>query len=114
MRLYRWIKNRSQKGGIPVYHYMVFARCERCGEAIRAHIDLRNDLSIQYGEEGQADHYFIRKTIIGSGLCFNPIEVELTFDVKRNLTHQSINGGTFICEEEFLDGSRSTATIDQD
>ncbi len=114
MRLYRWIMNQVQRGAIPAYHYRVYVRCDRCGEALSSHIDLRNDLSVQYGEEGQADKYFTRKIIIGSALCFNPIEIELTFDVKRNLTHQSIHAGSFISEEEYLEFRVSTATKDQD
>jgi hypothetical protein len=81
--------------------YWVYIRCERCGEPIQARIDLLNDLSVEYGKQDSDDRYFVRKQVIGSGLCFQPIEIELAFDHQRRLIDRSINGGEFISQEEY-------------
>ncbi|NIM94954.1 MAG: hypothetical protein GTO18_14730 [Anaerolineales bacterium] len=82
--------------------YYFYVQCDRCSEKIRAHVDMRNDLSIRYGDQESDDVYFTRKRIIGSQRCFTPIEVEMTFDSRRRLFDQQITGGQFITEEEFL------------
>jgi hypothetical protein len=101
MRFFRWLSKWMIKGARPDYYYMVFIRCERCGETIKARIDLRNDLSIHYGDHGEADQYFTRKSIIGSGLCFERVEIELTFDADRKLISRKIAGGEFLSEDEY-------------
>ena len=81
--------------------YWVYVECGQCNEKLRIHVDLRNDLSIQYGETDKDDTYFTRKRIIGSTGCFTPIDVELTFNKDRRLVDQQITGGRFISEEEY-------------
>ena len=76
--------------------YWVTVRCNRCGETLRARVDLHNDLSIEYGES--AATYFCRKVLMGEGHCFQRIEVELTFDSDRRLTNREISGGQFVEE----------------
>ncbi len=71
--------------------YWVAVRCNRCGELIRARVDLRNDLSPEYGERGTT--YFCRKVLMGEGRCFQRVEVELTFDDQHRLVNREINGG---------------------
>jgi len=78
----------------------VYVRCNRCGETIRARINLSNDLSINYNNGGKT--YFCRKTIIGEGHCFQRIEVELTYSKNRKLINREIQEGQFISEKEFL------------
>ena len=79
--------------------YELGVKCENCGELITARVNLMNDLSIRYGEQGEADTFFCRKTIIGKNKrCFRRIEVELTFDKDRNLLDRQIQGGTFTDE----------------
>jgi hypothetical protein len=80
--------------------YWVYVKCNRCGENIRARVNLANDLSTNY-EDGEKN-FFCRKTLIGEGRCFERVEVELTFDKKRNLISREINGGQFISEDEFF------------
>ncbi len=76
----------------------IYARCSRCGEPVRTRIDLRNDLTPRYEEEG----YFLRKTLIGARRrCFQPIEVEMTFDAHRAVLSREITGGQFITREEY-------------
>jgi hypothetical protein len=75
-------------------------QCKRCGEKIEGRVDMRNDLSQQYEEDGDKTTYFTRKVLMGSGsLCFQRIEVELTFDENRKLVDRQIQGGTFVEEE---------------
>ena len=79
----------------------IYVRCDKCGEAIGTRIHLRHDLSPVYGEGEQGGVYFVRKTLVGSKRCFQPIEVELTFDANRKVVAREITGGQFITEEEY-------------
>ena len=76
--------------------YWVYVCYERCNEAVAARIDMRGNLS-----EQDDDTYFCRKVLVGSKRCFQPIEVELTFDKSKNLIDQQITGGKFITAEEY-------------
>jgi hypothetical protein len=76
-------------------------RCDKCGEALRTRIHLRHDLSPLYDEGRQGATYFVRKTLVGSKRCFQPIQVELTFDANRKVIAREITGGQFITEEEY-------------
>lgn len=78
--------------------YWVSVACNRCGEHIRGRIDLRNDLSVQYGDNG-GPTYFSRKVLMGEGHCFQRVELELTFDKDRQLTDRQISGGNFIDDQ---------------
>ena len=80
--------------------FWIYARCNRCGEKVRARVDLNNDLSINY-ENGKTT-YFSRKVLIGEKRCFDKIEVLLTFDQNRVLIDQQISGGQLISEEQFF------------
>jgi hypothetical protein len=70
-------------------------KCNRCGEIIQARVNLRNDLSLEDGSNPSNPTYFCRKIIIGEKRCFQAIEVELSFDGKRNIIRRQISGGTF-------------------
>jgi hypothetical protein len=76
--------------------YWVYVRCRRCGEAIKTRIDLSHDLSPQ--DEGG---FVVRKTLVGDQLCFERIEVTLTFDENRQLAGREIMRGDFITAEEY-------------
>ena len=76
--------------------YWVYVRCRRCGEVINTRIDLRNDLS-----QGEEEGYVITKTLVGDKLCFERIEVTLTFDENRRMVGREITRGDFITAEEF-------------
>lgn len=94
--------SRFAAGGPKDAHlYWVYVQCDRCQEKIRFHVDMRNDLSIQYGESEKEDVYFTRKRVIGRQGCFQAIDVELTFDRDRRLVNQQITGGRFISEETY-------------
>jgi len=81
--------------------HTVYLQCSRCGEHLTASINLRNDLSLEYGEEGQPDSYYCRKLVMGNGMCFQQIEIELTFDTSHTLLEQKISGGRFISREAY-------------
>jgi hypothetical protein len=81
------------------YSYWFSVKCRRCGEKIRARVDMRNDLSINYGDGRGKPTYFCRKVIIGEQKCFQKIELEFTFDHNRRLIERQIYGGEFIEEK---------------
>lgn len=70
-------------------------RCRRCGEIIEAHVDLFNELSVDYDEAGRAA-YHCRKGLIGNQHCYQTIEVELRFDAQRHLIDRQLSGGEFV------------------
>ena len=78
--------------------YWVTVKCKRCGEIIRARINLNNDLSVEYSD-GNRKTYFCRKILMGEGHCFQRVEVELTFDGNKQVANQQITGGSFVEEE---------------
>jgi len=79
----------------PSSNFHSFAvKCDRCGEVIAGQVNLNNDLSVEY--EGGRDVYFVRKILMGNGLCFQQIEVEMKFDGPRRLLEKHITGGRFV------------------
>jgi len=79
--------------------YWIYVRCNRCGETIRARVNLYNDLTPNYEEGGST--YFCRKVLMGESLCFQRIEVSLTFDQNRKVIDQQATGGKFITQAEY-------------
>ena len=79
----------------------VYVRCDKCGEALKTRVDLRHDLTPNYSDEGRITDYVLRKVLIGSQRCFEPIEVKLTFDPQRRLISHEITGGQFISKEDY-------------
>ncbi len=73
--------------------YTFTIRCDRCGETIEGRVNLSNDLSLD--DEGG---YHVRKVLMGSGRCFQQIEVTLRFDASRQLQEKQISGGKFVEE----------------
>ena len=82
--------------------YWTYVRCDKCGEPLKARVDLRNQLSATFGAKREDTTYFCRKVVVGSSGCYQPIEVRLTFDASRNLVRQEISGGSFLSEQEYL------------
>jgi len=70
--------------------YTFSVTCDRCGETIAGKVNLNNDLSLS--DEGG---YHVRKVLMGSGHCFQQIEVEFRFSSGKELTDQQIKGGKF-------------------
>jgi hypothetical protein len=77
----------------------IAVQCNRCGEVIHSRVNLYNDLSADYADDGGLT-YFCRKELIGEGAgeipCFQRVVVELTFDGNRRLTGREVIGGKFI------------------
>ena len=82
------------------YVYWIYVRCNRCGEVIRGRVDLRNELSIDYDDKGNT--FYCRKVLMGEELCFQKVEVQLTFDKDRKLIDRQVTGGEFIGEDDFF------------
>ena len=80
-------------------YFPIEVRCKRCGEAIHGQVDLYNDLSMEWDEDGSNPRYICRKVFMGQGICFQQVEVLLTFDTERKLKERQISGGTFADEE---------------
>ncbi len=74
--------------------YAFNVKCKRCGEVIEGRVNLSNDLSVDY--EGGHTTYFVRKTLMGSGKCFQQIEVELKFNADKQLIEKQPHGGEFV------------------
>jgi hypothetical protein len=81
----------TTQGKADFYHFSV--TCSRCGEVIEGRINLYNDLSVDY-EQGNI--YLARKVLMGSGHCFQQVEVELKFDSSRKLLEKKATGGKFV------------------
>jgi hypothetical protein len=75
-------------------YYIFHVKCNRCGEIVAGRVDLDNDLSLEF--EDNRNVYFVRKGLMGSGRCFQQIEVELKFTASRELIEQQAQGGTFV------------------
>ena len=80
----------------PEKHFYTFrVKCKRCGELIEGRIDLDNDLSVEYDENG-GEMYRVRKVLMGENRCFQQVEATFEFTPKRILIEQQIVGGEFI------------------
>ena len=71
--------------------YTFNVKCDRCGEIIEGKVNMNNDLSLD--DEGG---YHVRKVLMGSGRCFQQIEVAMKFDASRQLLDKQICGGKFV------------------
>ena len=95
-------------GGANPYAYWVEVQCNRCGEVVRARVDLRNDLSPEFDAGDVPVSYYCRKVLIGEKQCFNQIELVMKFDSKRKLIDQTVSGGKLV--EEDYTPARSVTT----
>jgi hypothetical protein len=78
--------------------FHVFAvKCSRCGEVVHGQVNVNNDPSREYDEEGKS--YFIcRKVLMGNQMCFQRIEAIFKFNEDRGLLDRQITGGEFVDE----------------
>jgi hypothetical protein len=80
----------------------LYVQCNKCGEKLRARVDIRNELTPEYTENSDdASSYHCRKVLIGEKSCYQPIELKLKFDKNHKLISQEINGGKYIDEVQF-------------
>ena len=90
------LKSVFSGSGQKASEYWIYVRCRRCGEVVKTRLDLLSGLSLS--DEGG---YVVRKTLVGNQLCFERIEVILTFDGNRQLIDQEIQRGEFITAEAY-------------
>jgi hypothetical protein len=79
--------------------YDLAVKCNRCGEIIHTQINLNNDLSVEYGDDG-SQTYICRKVLMGKGRCFQQIEVSLVFDAQKKLLSSEMTGGVMTGKED--------------
>ena len=79
--------------------YSFAVKCSRCGEIIEGRINVNNELSVEYDSDGSGVYYG-RKVLMGSGRCFQQIEVELKFSEPRKLLEKKVTGGQFVEQGE--------------
>jgi hypothetical protein len=78
--------------------YVFKVKCNRCGEVMDGRVNLVNDLSLN-----DEDNFFVRKVLMGSGRCFQQVEIELRFDNSKQARNKPIQvidkkiyGGVFV------------------
>lgn len=77
-------------------HFYEFSvRCKRCGEIVAGQVNLSNDPSLEFDED-KKPYYICRKVLIGSGRCFQSIEVIFHFNEQREVKSREITGGEFL------------------
>ena len=72
-------------------------KCKRCGEIIHGQVNVNNDPSIEYDENGKP-YFMCRKVLVGNQMCFQQIEVVFKFNELRGLLDRQITGGEFVDE----------------
>ena len=76
-------------------------QCARCGEKLRARVDIWNELTPEFdGESETATSFHCRKVLIGENKCYQPIELRLNFDKNHRLVEKTILGGKFVEDTE--------------
>ncbi len=80
----------------------LYVKCSRCGETLRARVDIWNELTPEYdGKSDDAASYYCRKVLVGEKGCYQPIELRLKFDKNHKLTDKVIVGGKFVEQAEY-------------
>ena len=80
--------------------YWIYVQCRRCGEPLKARVNLMNEPS----EADEGEGWIVRKGLVGSGAnrCFQTVEVMLRFDErKQSVIESEVLGGKLITEEEY-------------
>lgn len=90
--------------------YWLYARCNRCGEPLKARIDTMNEPS-----EEDDGRWVVRKGLTGNGenYCFQTVEVTAYFDPKKTrVVEASALGGVVLSAEEYVNllAQRQAAT----
>jgi len=80
--------------------FWVYVRCSHCSEKIRVRVSREHDLSAEFEGGDYPSAYFAHKEIVGKN-CFRRIKVDLSFDGRRQISEQKIDGGAFITREEY-------------
>ena len=75
--------------------YPFAVKCKRCGEIIQGQVNVNNEPSVEYNEDGKP-FFICRKVLLGNGQCFQQIEVLFKFNELRGLLDRQITGGEFV------------------
>lgn len=67
-----------------------------CDEIVRVRIDTLNDLSLNDAGNG----YYVRKLVRGTQ-CFQQAELELFYNINRQLSDQTLTGGDLVSEDAY-------------
>jgi hypothetical protein len=70
-------------------------KCKRCGEVVHGQVNIFNDPSQEF-DENNKPYWVCRKVLIGSGHCFQQIEVIFKFDEPRRVIDRQVTGGEFV------------------
>jgi hypothetical protein len=76
--------------------FVLRVQCNRCGEILEVRLNIFNDVSAEFDENGNPSGYSCRKIFQGNGRCFQRMEVHLTFDTRRRLKKTEILGGRML------------------
>ena len=87
----------TQPPSNPGRFYTFAVKCKRCGEIIHGQVNVNNDPSLEFDENGKT-YFTCRKVLVGSGHCFQQIEVIFKFNEARGLLDRQITGGEFVEE----------------
>ena len=80
----------------------LYLQCDKCGEKLRARVDMWNELSPEFdGKSDNAVYFHCRKVLVGEKRCYQPIELTLKFDKNHKLIEKQIDGGKYIQEADF-------------
>jgi hypothetical protein len=74
--------------------FFFYVQCDRCGATVRLRVHKTHDLN----REGYG--FVWRKTIVDSR-CFKPMPTTVMFDNRYQITHQEIEGGRYLTEEQY-------------
>ncbi len=96
--LRRWTSGRRGRAQDAGDAFLLYVRCDHCGEIVRVRIDPRWDLAQEFDDD--VTGYSLQKDIVGSA-CNRVITVRMAFDRGYNVITREIEGGRFADREEF-------------
>lgn len=77
----------------------LYIKCKRCSTPVHVRVNLGNDLQADYGDSA-AEGYRLNKDVMDDR-CFRIMRLEIDFDARRKETSRTLEGGTFITQEEW-------------
>lgn len=89
-----FLKKLFSPSGPASRYYQFQVKCKHCDEVLDGKVDLYNEPSLDY--EGEKPIYFCRKVLMGSGHCYQQVEVTFKFDENRKLIERQVSGGEFV------------------
>lgn len=73
-----------------------YVRPRGCEEVVRVRVDRNNDLSLT----DSGDSYWVHKYVRGT-TCFQQVELDLYFNMNRQLANSDAQGGALVTEAEY-------------